>query len=91
MEAIHGIGHSSRLDLFEIASQVFAVPMKVKRVWSCIGVFSWFRATLFSWLYVLTKNHMKKHQNEYRHFLAEIGPEVFKRPLLTHRNGITTG
>ena len=28
---------------------------------------------------------------EYRQFLSEIGPEVFKRPLLTHRNAITTG
>ena len=33
---------------------------------------------------------MKKHQKEYRQFLAEIGPEVFKRPLLTHCNAITT-
>ena len=34
---------------------------------------------------------MKKHHKEYRQFLAEIGPEAFKRPLLTHRNAITTG
>ena len=34
---------------------------------------------------------MKKHHNEYRQFLAEIGPEDSKRPLLTHRNAITTG
>ena len=34
---------------------------------------------------------MKKHQKEYRQFLAEIGPEDFKRPLLTHRNAINTG
>ena len=34
---------------------------------------------------------MKKHQEEYRQSLAEIGPEAFKRPLLTHRNAITTG
>ena len=34
---------------------------------------------------------MKKHQKEYRQLLAEIGPEAFKRPLLTHRNAITTG
>ena len=27
----------------------------------------------------------------YRQFLAEIGPENFKRILLTHRNAITTG
>ena len=54
-------------------------------------VFSWFRATLTSWLYMVTKDHMKKYQKEYRQFLAEIGPEVFKRPLLTHRNAITTG
>ena len=34
---------------------------------------------------------MKKHQKEYRQFLAEIGSEACKRPLLTHRNAITTG
>ena len=44
-----------------------------------------------SWLYMVTKDHMKKYQKEYRHFMAEIGPEAFKRPLLTHRNAITTG
>ena len=34
---------------------------------------------------------MKKYQKVYRQFLAEIGPEAFKRPLLTHRNAITKG
>ena len=34
---------------------------------------------------------MKKHQKKNRQFLAEIGPEAFKRPLLTHRNAITRG
>ena len=34
---------------------------------------------------------MKKHQKECRQFLAEIGPEAFKRPLFTHRNAINTG
>ena len=34
---------------------------------------------------------MKKHQKVYHQLLAEIGPEAFKRPLLTHRNEITTG
>ena len=34
---------------------------------------------------------MKKQQKKYRQFLAEIGPEAFKTPLLTHRNAITTG
>ena len=37
------------------------------------------------------EDHMRKHQKEYRQFQAEIGPEAFKRPLLTHRNAITTG
>ena len=54
-------------------------------------VLPWFRATLTSWLHMVTKDHMKKYQKEYRQFLAEIGPETFKRPLLTHRNAITTG
>ena len=48
-------------------------------------------ATLKSWLNALTMNHMRKHQKEYRQFVAEIGPETFKRALLTHRNRITTG
>ena len=34
---------------------------------------------------------MRKHQKKYRQFLAEIGPEFFKRPLITYRNAITTG
>ena len=34
---------------------------------------------------------MKKHPREYCLFLAEIKPEAFKRSLLPHRNGITTG
>ena len=54
-------------------------------------IFPWFRATLISWLYVLTKIHKKKHQKEYCQFPAKIGPEAFKRRLLTHLNGITTG
>ena len=32
----------------------------------------------------------EEDQTEYRQFLAEIGPEAFKGPLLTHRNAITT-
>ena len=59
-------------------------------MWSRIRFFSCFRATLTSWVFTLTKNQMKKHQKEYRQFLAEIGPEAFKRPMLTHRNAITT-
>ena len=40
---------------------------------------------------MVTKDHMMKYKKEYRQFLAEIGPESFKRPLLTHRSAITTG
>ena len=40
---------------------------------------------------MLTKDHMRKYKKKYRQFQAEIGPEAFKRPLLTHRNAITTG
>ena len=90
-EAIHAIENSRRLELFETACKIFAVPLEVRHVWSRIRFFSLFRATLTSWLYTLTKNHMKKHQKEYRQFLTEITPEAFKRPLLTHRNGITSG
>ena len=90
-ESIHAIDYSRRLELFETACKVFAIPMEVKHVWSRLRFFPWFRATLTSWLYVATKDHMRKHQKEYRQFQAEIGPDAFKRPLLTHRNAITTG
>ena len=91
MESIHAIDYSRRLELFKAACKVVAVPIEVSHVRSPIRFISWFRAALTSRLYTLTKNHMKKHQKEYRQFLAEIGPEAFKRPLLTHRNGITLG
>ena len=90
-ESIYAIDYSRRLELFDTVCKVFAIPMEVRHVWSRIRFFPWFRATLTSWLYMATKGHMKKYQKEYRQFLAEIGPEAFKIPLLTHRNAITTG
>ena len=90
-ESIHAIDYSRRLELFHTACKVFAIPMEVRHVWSRISFFPWFRATLTSWLCAVTKDHMKKHQKEYRQIRAEIRPEAFKRPLLTHRNAITTG
>ena len=90
-ESIHAIDYSRRLELFETVCKVFAIPMEVRHIWSRIRFFPWFRATLTSWLYIATKDHMKKYQKEYQQFLAEILPEAFKRPLLTHRNAITTG
>ena len=90
-ESIYAIDYSRRLELFETACKVFAIPMEVRHVWSRMRFFLWFRAALTSWLYMATKDHMRKHQKKYRQFQAEIGPEAFKRPLLTHRNAITTG
>ena len=87
---IYAIDYSRRLELIETACRVLALPMEVKPVYCRIRFFSWFRATLTSQLYVLMKNHMKKHQKEYCQLLAKIGPEAFERPLLTHRNGKTT-
>ena len=90
-ESIYAIDYSRRLELFETACKVFAIPMEVRHVWSRIIFFPWFRATLTSWLYMVTKDHMKKHRKKYRQFLAEIGPEAFKIPLLNHRNAIMKG
>ena len=90
-ESIYAIDYSRRLDLFETACKVFAIPMEVRHLWSRLRFFPWFRATLTSWLYMVTKDHMRKYQKEYRQFQTEIGPEAFKRPLLTHQNAITTG
>ena len=74
--------------MFQTACKVFSIHIDVKHVSSRIRFFPWFRATSTSWLYAVTKDHMKK---KHRQFLAELGPEAFKRPLLTHRNAITTG
>ena len=82
-DSIHAIDYSRRLELFETTSKVFAIPMEVRHVWSRIRFFPWFRATFTSWLYAVTKDHIKKHQKKHRQFLAKIGPEAFKRPLLT--------
>ena len=90
-ESIHAIDYSRRLELFETACKVFAIPVEIRHIWSRLRFFPWFRATLTSWLYVVTKDHMRKHQKEYRQFQAGIGPDAFKIPLLTHRNANTTG
>ena len=47
-ESIYAIDYSRRIELFETACKVFAIPMKVRHVWSRIRFFSWFRATLTS-------------------------------------------
>ena len=90
-ESIYAIDYSRRLELFEDACKVFDIPMEARHVWSRLRYFPLFRATLMSWLYMATKHHMRKYQKEYRQFQAEIGPEAFMRPMLTHRNAITTG
>ena len=63
-ESIHAIDYSWRLELFETACRVFSILMDVRFVWSRIRFLPWFRATLTSWLYTVTKDHMKKHQKE---------------------------
>ena len=92
VESIHAIDYSRRLELFETACKVFAIPnggqarvephkilpIGFERHWHH-GYTLWRRIT---W---------RSNQKEYRQFLAEIGPGFFKRPLLTHRNAITTG
>ena len=57
--------HRLRLELFKTECKVFAVPKEAWHVQSRIRFYSWFRATLTSCLYMVTKNHMKKHQKEY--------------------------
>ena len=90
-ESKYAKDYSRRLELLETVCKVFAIPMEVRHVWSRIRIVPWFWVTLTSWLYIATKDHMKKYQKEYRQFPAEIGLEAFKRLLLTHRNAITTG
>ena len=85
-ESIHAVDYNRRLELFETVCKAFSIPMEVSHVWSLIRFFPWFRSTFTSLLYTLTKDHMKKHQKKYRQFLDEIGPEAFKRPLVTYRN-----
>ena len=47
-ELICAIDYSRRLELFETACKVFALPMEVRHLWSRISFFPWFRATLTS-------------------------------------------
>ena len=66
VEAILVIDFSRRLELFGRIRHTDGSEI--------VSGFLVFRATLTSWLYVLTKNHMKKHQkNIYRQLLAEMG------------------
>ena len=64
-ESIYAIDYSRRLELFETVCKVFAIPMELRHVCRCIKFFPWFRAILTSWLYMVTKDHMKKYQKEY--------------------------
>ena len=55
VEAIHAIHYSRRLEVYETASKVFAVPMEMKRARSRIDFM--FRTTLTSWLCLVEKSH----------------------------------
>ena len=44
-ESIHAIDNSRKLELFETACKVFAIPREVRHVWSGIRFFPWFRPT----------------------------------------------
>ena len=74
-ETIYAIDYSRKLELFETVCKLFAIPMEVRHVWRRIRFFPWFRATLTSWLYMATKDHMKKYQKENEGF-TESGNEV---------------
>ena len=45
-ESIYPTDLCRRLELFETACKVFAIPMEVRHIWSRIRFFPWFRATL---------------------------------------------
>ena len=79
-----------RLELFETAGKVFNVLMEMSAYGAAYD-FSHGSGRRYNFLVVLTKNNMKKHQEEYHHFLEEIEPEASKRPLLAHHNKLTTG
>ena len=51
-ESIYAIDYSRRLELFETACKVFAMPKEVRHVWSRIRFFPLFRATLTSLMVV---------------------------------------
>ena len=40
-ESVHAIDYSRRLELFETACKIFAIPMEVRHVWSRIRFFPW--------------------------------------------------
>ena len=83
VKAILVIDYSRKLELFE--------GIRHTNGSEAVSVFLMFRATLTSWPYVLTKNHMKKHQKNISSTPGRNGPEAFMRPLLNHRDVIDTG
>ena len=70
-ESIYAIDYSRRRELFETVCKVFAIPIEVRQVWSRIRFFPWFRAKLTCWLYIATKDHMKKYQKNYQNRLEK--------------------
>ena len=71
VEAIDTIDYTGRFELFETACKVFAIPLELVRIWSRLQIFFVISGNVNSWLYVLAKSHMKKHQEEFCQFLAK--------------------
>ena len=50
----------------------------------------WFPAVMTSWIYERAKRHISRNTEAYQPFQLDIGPEAYKRVILTHRNSIAT-
>ena len=49
----------------------------------------WYRAAMTSWMFERAKRRMSRNAKAYQSFQLDIGPEFYKRALLTHRNAVT--
>ena len=89
-EQLSNVKMSRELDLFRTTCKVLRIPKAIERIWSRQRLMPWFRAVMTSWMYERAKRHMSRNTEAYQSFQLDIGPGVYKRAFLTHRNAVTT-
>ena len=89
-EQLSYVKMNHNLDLFRTTCKVLRIPKAIERIWSRQRLMPWFLAVMTSLMYKCAKRHMSRNTEAYQSFQLDIGPGVYKRAFLTHRNAVTT-
>ena len=89
-EQLGRVSLSKRLDLFRTTCKVLRKTKARESIWARQRLMPWFRAVMTSGVYEHPKRHRSRNTEAYQSFQLDIGPQPYKRAILTHKNAVNT-